>query len=217
MNKRQFCGRTTGLLLGWFCGQTSPRVRAATPPPTPGPVRGIPGARNLDHVGLTVPDLDEAVGFFTEVLGADLLFRFDEGPGTENPADLRQTFDVDPADRLKVAMLRLGPNLNVELMQYEAPRARREVPKNDDVDVPHLAFFVDDLTVAAEHLAAHGCTLLGGPFTSGEGPKAGQAIRYARAPWGLALELLHRPEHMPYERTTAARLFGPAPAWTSNR
>ncbi len=33
--------------------------------------RGIPGATNMDHVGLTVPNLDETVRFFVEVLGAD--------------------------------------------------------------------------------------------------------------------------------------------------
>jgi len=51
--------------------------------------RGIPGTRNMDHVGLTVPDLEQAVRFFVDVLGADELFRFAEGPGTENPADLQ--------------------------------------------------------------------------------------------------------------------------------
>ena len=68
----------------------------------------------------------------------DELFRFDEGPGTENPADLHQVFDVDPRSRLRVAMLRLGPNINVELMEYQAPDQRREMPRNSDVDAPHL-------------------------------------------------------------------------------
>jgi len=167
----------------------------------------------MDHVGLTVPDLDQAVRFFVDVLGTDELFRFGEGPGTENPADLHAVFDVDPRSTLRVAMLRLGPNVNVELMQYQAPDQRREMPRNSDLDAPHLAFWVEDMDRAADYLAAHGCTLLGGPFTSKDGPKAGQSIRYVRTPWSLSIEILNRPGHMPYERDVAARLFGPAPAW----
>ena len=31
---------------------------------------GIPGLRGSDHIGITVPDLDEAENFLVEVLGA---------------------------------------------------------------------------------------------------------------------------------------------------
>ena len=36
---------------------------------------GIPGARNVDHAGIVVRDLDEATRFFVDVVSADLLFR----------------------------------------------------------------------------------------------------------------------------------------------
>ena len=29
----------------------------------------LPGLRGHDHTGITVPDMDQAVGFFTDVLG----------------------------------------------------------------------------------------------------------------------------------------------------
>ncbi len=171
--------------------------------------RGIPGATNMDHVGVTVPNLDEAVHFFVDVLGADELFRFGEGPGTESPASIAAVFDVDGRSSLHVAMLRLRPNINIELMQYDAPGQRNIMPRNSDVDAPHLAFWVEDMGRAAAYLAAHGCALLAGPLTSKDGPKAGQSIHYARTPWGLAIEVMHRPPHMPYEQGTSARLFGP--------
>jgi catechol 2,3-dioxygenase-like lactoylglutathione lyase family enzyme len=34
---------------------------------------GIPTAITIDHYGYVVPDLDQAVAFFTEVLGFELL------------------------------------------------------------------------------------------------------------------------------------------------
>ena len=38
-------------------------------------VTRIPGLTRVDHIGVTVPDLDEAHVFFTEVLGAEYLYR----------------------------------------------------------------------------------------------------------------------------------------------
>jgi hypothetical protein len=69
------------------------------------------------------------------------------------------------------------------------------------------------MKTAAEYLAQQGCPLLGGPYQSDQGPEAAQQIRYFEAPWGMALEILHRPSHMPYEQKTRSRLFGPLPAW----
>ncbi|MBV9749225.1 MAG: VOC family protein [Acetobacteraceae bacterium] len=215
MRRRSTLTSVAAALLGTDPARAQPGSPLASPPARGSGRRGIPGARNLDHVGLVVPDLEQAVRFFVDLLGAEELFRFDEGPGTENPADLHQVFDVDPRSRLRIAMLRLGPTVNIELLEYAAPEQRREMPRNSDVDAPHLAFWVEDMDVAAAYLAAHGCTLLGGPFTSKDGPKAGQSIRYARTPWGLSIEILHRPAHMPYEQGTVARLFGPAASWSN--
>ena len=42
---------------------------------TAGQLPRIPGLQYADHVAFTVPDLDEAVGFFVEALGAEELYR----------------------------------------------------------------------------------------------------------------------------------------------
>ena len=34
--------------------------------------RGIPGLRGGDHVGVTVPDMEQAHAFFVDVLGCDV-------------------------------------------------------------------------------------------------------------------------------------------------
>ncbi len=182
-------------------------------PAEPPPARGIPGARNIDHFGLTVPDLDQATKFFVDVLGADLLWT--DGPTSDPQGDsMTKKLGVDPRASMRLAMLRLGPNLNVELLEYHAPDQTTAMPRNSDVNVPHLAFYVDDVDAAGKYLEAHGCLLLGGPNVTPEGnPRAGQVMRYAVTPWRLTIELVHRPEHMPYEKNTDARLYGPAGLW----
>jgi catechol 2,3-dioxygenase-like lactoylglutathione lyase family enzyme len=35
---------------------------------------GIPGLRGTEHIGFTVPDLDEAERFFVDVIGCQLVY-----------------------------------------------------------------------------------------------------------------------------------------------
>jgi catechol 2,3-dioxygenase-like lactoylglutathione lyase family enzyme len=171
--------------------------------------KGIPTATNVDHVAYTVPDLDQAVEFFVDVLGADLLYRLDSVKDDEGDW-MRRQLGVDPRAKAQIAMLRLGPVTNVELFQYEAPDQSRQLPKNSDHGGHHLAFYVEDIEAATEYLRAQpGVTLLGDVQTIEDGPIAGDRWVYFLAPWGMQMEILHMPHGMPYERATPARRYGP--------
>lgn len=188
-----------------------------SPAPTQADVarRGIPTATNVDHVAYTVPDLTEAVDFFVDVLGAELLYRLDSVRDDESDW-MRRQLDVHPRAHARIAMLRLGPVSNVELFQYEAPDQNRQIPKNSDHGGHHLAFYVQDVDAAAEYLRAQpGVTLMGEPQTIEDGPIAGDRWLYFRTPWGMQMEVLNMPQGMPYERDTSARRFGPCASWTS--
>jgi catechol 2,3-dioxygenase-like lactoylglutathione lyase family enzyme len=172
--------------------------------------RGIPTVRNVDHVAYTVPDLDEAVAFFVDVLGADLLYRLDDVKDDDGDWMQRQ-LGVHPRARAQIAMLRLGPVTNVELFQYEAPGQTDRLPRNSDHGGHHLAFYVDDVDAAAEYLRAQpDVTILGDPQTIHEGPIAGDRWVYFTTPWGMGMEVLNMPAGMPYERATPARRYGPS-------
>ena len=169
----------------------------------------IPTATNVDHVAYTVPDLDQAVEFFVDVLGADLLYRLESVKDDEGDW-MHRHLGVDPRAKAQIAMLRLGPVTNVELFQYEAPAQRRQLPKNSDHGGHHLAFYVEDIEAAAEYLRAQpGVTLLGDIQAIEDGPIAGDRWVYFLAPWGMQMEILHMPPGMPYERATPARRYGP--------
>jgi catechol 2,3-dioxygenase-like lactoylglutathione lyase family enzyme len=175
---------------------------------------GIPGARNPDHFGVVVPNLDEAIRFFTTVLGADLLWT--AGPFTD-PKNNPPRYDVDARATSRVAMVRLGPNVNFELKEASFPDQVRTFPRNADVGSPHIAFYVDDLEAASAYLKAKGVRLLEGPFKPGGEAKKGEEIRYFQTPFGMYMELVHRPASIPYEQQTPARLYGPARSWKQDR
>ena len=168
--------------------------------------KGIVSARHVDHIGITVPDLSAAVQFFQNALGAQMLWQV--GPFHETPTGV-------PIHSIHIAMLRLGPNINVELMAFDADQQRRTMPSNIDYGATHIAFFVEDIDAAAASLKANGAELLTGPLEAKGDVKLGERIWYFRTPWGAFMEILWRPDHLAYESLTPNRLFQPKDSWPS--
>lgn len=175
--------------------------------------RGIPTARNVEHVAFTVPDLDEAIAFFVDVLGAEELYRV--GPFADPDGEwMKVQLDVHPRAACNVAHLRLGPSLNLELFSWSAADQETGHPRASDVGAAHLAIYVEDMETAAAYLAEQaGVTLLGEIQTIEEGPSAGYRWLVFTSPWGLTLEIMSRPDQLAYEKSTDARFFGPAQSW----
>lgn len=150
---------------------------------------GIPGLRSLDHVSYTVPDLDEAVDFFTAHLDATVVYR--DGPFGSDGDEMRARLDVHRQATSRLAMLRLGNRTNLELIEYSAPGQNRQVPANSDVGGHHLGFYTDDIDAARDYLARiPGVRLITGPnAVADSSPVAGQRWLYFRTPWGMQLEI----------------------------
>jgi catechol 2,3-dioxygenase-like lactoylglutathione lyase family enzyme len=160
----------------------------------------IPGMRGVNHIGLTVPDLDQAVAFFTDVMGCQKAMSF--GPFRDDKGTFMQdVLDVDPRAVIdQITMLRCGFGSNIELFRYEAPDQKTVAVRNSDIGGHHIAFYVDDIDAAAAYLKDKGIKTNMGPIPVSEGPAAGQAILYFSAPWGLQLEAISFPKGMAYEK-----------------
>jgi catechol 2,3-dioxygenase-like lactoylglutathione lyase family enzyme len=173
------------------------------------PVRGIPGLLGTDHVGFTVPDIEEATRFFVEVIGCDYLFS-SKGPFPKENGWMRRHLNVDPrSDIVELRFLRCRHGSNFEIFQYTAPRQRRTPPRNSDVGGHHLAFYVEDFDAALAYLRSEGVRILGEPTCRQSGPNAGMTWVYFLSPWGMQLELVSYPEGRGYERGGPHRLWDP--------
>lgn len=180
---------------------------------TPALADPIPGLRGADHVGFTVPDMEEAVTFFSEILGCEKAVSF--GPFRDDEGTFMQDLlNVHPRAVIKeITLMRCGFGSNVELFEYTSPDQKEVWPKNSDVGGYHLAFYVDDINAAAQYLKERGVRTLLGPLPVQEGPAAGQSILYFYAPWGLQFEAISYPDGMAYEKEAATVLWSPkAPA-----
>ena len=168
--------------------------------------KGLPGLRGMDHVGFTVPDLDEAIAFFVDVVGCEAFY--DLGPFQFDDDWMQTQLNVHPRTVMKrLKFLRCGHGSNFELFEYSAPDQNPVQPKNSDIGGHHLAFYVDDFDAGLAHLRNHNVRILGEPVVRTEGPSAGQTWVYFLTPWGMQLELVSFPGGKGYEKDTDRRLW----------
>lgn len=162
----------------------------------------------MDHVGITVPDLDEAEHFLVDVLGAVGVYTL---PGKRADDDwMAVQLGVHPRTEIReIRFYRLGHGTNLEVFTYDAADGQAGPPRNSDIGGHHLALYVDDMDAAIAHLRAHDVEIMGEPVASRNAAE-GQRWLYFRSPWGLQFELVSFPEGKAYEADAPVRLWHPA-------
>lgn len=175
----------------------------------PAAAEPIPGMLGHDHTGVTVPNIKEAITFFTDIVGCKEAMSF--GPFSDDKGTfMADLLNVHPRAKIhQITMMRCGNGSNIELFQYESPDQQNAIPKNSDIGGHHIAFYVEDINAAAKYLKDKGVKTLMGPLPVDQGPAAGQAIIYFFAPWGLQLELISYPNGMAYEKDGGTVLWSP--------
>lgn len=171
--------------------------------------QGLPGLCGADHLGFTVPSVDEAVDFFVNVIGCTPFYG--DGPIQSNADWMADHLNVR-ADAVirKIRWLRCANGPNFELFEYEAQDQATEPPKNSDVGGHHLAFYVIDFVAALNYLKRQDLRIFGEPTVRTAGPNAGQTWVYFLAPWGMQLELISYPHGKGYEQDYEDKLWHPA-------
>jgi len=170
----------------------------------------LPGLQGTDHIGITVPDLDEADDFFVRVLGAERFY--DLGPFVRDDDWMREHLGVDPRTVMRrLRFFRLGTGANFEVFEYEPAEegAATEPPRNSDVGGHHVAIYVDDLDAAVAYLREQGIRVLGEP-TASANASLGQRWVYFLSPWGMQFELVSFPNGKAYEAGLDRLLWHPA-------
>src|SRR5260370_37487103 len=100
--------------------------------------------RAIDHVGLTVADLDRAVEFWCGRLGLRLLGRV-----TETGPDIAALLGEDAVE-LEIADLAAGDGRIIGLLRYRRPAGRPVRGRGGDPGDSHVALPVDDLDSAVD-------------------------------------------------------------------
>lgn len=171
--------------------------------------------RAVDHIGMTVPNIDEASAFLSQALGAEALYDL-VGPNAasdtqELDLDLQACLGIGANTRLEaMRMMRLGEGPCIELFQY-ADDGQRAAALASDLGLQHLAVYVDDIDAVQQAvLQAGGSTLSGpNPLPGVEGGDGNRWV-YTRAPWGTIIELITYPSPQPHQKWTKSLRWTPS-------
>lgn len=166
---------------------------------------GIPGMTRVDHIGVTVPDIDEARRFFVETLGCEFLYSL--GPKVDRTGNwMLERLNVHPRAMIEeIYFFRCGGQAIFEVIEYSAPSQRAELPRNSDIGGHHVALYVEDLDTAVAYLSDQpGVTVCGTPAES-KGPHEGQRWIYFVSPWGMQFELVSYPGGKAFNRQRITR------------
>lgn len=171
--------------------------------------KGLPGLAGIDHAGLVVPNMQEAIAFFRDIIGCE--FIYSGGSLKDDTGNFMQDkMNIHPRAHMKeVVFMRCGNGSNIELFDFEAPDQKTVFPRNSDIGGYHLCFYVDDINAASEHLRSHGVKVYDKPEFEKHGPGAGESWVYFEAPWGLQMELISYPSGKAYEANAGMRLWNP--------
>lgn len=172
-------------------------------------VAELPGMQGTQHIGITVPDVDGAVGFLVDVLGCESFYSF--GPfGPFEDDWMEKNLNVDPRAVIElITMVKCGNGPALEVFQYTSPDQAETPPKNSDIGGYHIALYVDDIREAVDYLRANDVRVLEEPHPLTGTGSEGQEWVYFLAPWGMQMELVSYPDGMAYEETTESRFWDP--------
>jgi catechol 2,3-dioxygenase-like lactoylglutathione lyase family enzyme len=152
---------------------------------------GLVVLTGVAHTAVCVPDIDEAVTWYTEVLGLRLLsppYRM-EGDAIER--DMREL--VPSPVVVTAAIVGLEPHDRVlELVEYPnvstAAAPAKENTSITDPGITHVGLVCDDLDTTRAELESHGVEFL----TSGIADVAGLRTAWFRDPWGVVFILMQK-------------------------
>jgi glyoxylase I family protein len=141
----------------------------------------------IDHVGITVRNLERSLTFYRDLLGLRVI----ELSGEE---DIGAIVGI-PGARIRAADLDVGDGRIFELLEYVAAGGDDVPQRPNGAGCPHVALRVPDLTEVLRRLAEAGHLPDGEPATiTGAIAWEGATVVYLRDPDGAIIELVQRPE-----------------------
>lgn len=151
--------------------------------------------KGIEHIGITVPEIEQAEEFFKAAFGAETLYALIEKGGKPQVGEeMHGKNGLEPGARIiAMRMMRIADGANVEL--FEVDGVHGSTPDGPTrMGLHHFALYVDDLGAAAERFRQAGGTMLDGPIDLGGKEKGpGNQCWFGNTPWGLHVEFVHLP------------------------
>lgn len=168
--------------------------------------------RAIDHIGITVPDIEAAATFLEQALGATAIYDniVPTDPPTEGEeAEAKLGFAKGSAI-VHMRMMRIGDGACIELFEMKVPGKRQNDIIPSDIGLQHFAVYTEDIEETKRKFVQAGGRVLQGPNAMlGREGGEGNQFMYAVTPWGTFVELITYPSELEIEKTTTLRRWKP--------
>lgn len=164
------------------------------------------GILGIDHVGINVPDLNQAVAFFDTVLGFTPVTQI--GPIPLDAGWKEANHINQQTGAVTIKMINAGTGASIEVFSYADNKGSKVHPNSDDIGASHVAFYTSDINESVKYLKSKGVKILGEPFLTPSGDTAGESWVYFETPWGSKMELVSYPNGKAYEKANPKQCYG---------
>lgn len=167
--------------------------------------------RGIDHIGITVPDVEEATTFFKNAFDAKIAY---DGISLDGEplkgVDVEQKLGVRPGTEVIHVRMLTFDNGAIELFNYQNTEQKEAVIASD-IGIQHFCFYVDNMQQAVQRFIDAGGVLLTDPGSmQGDVENGSGEFVYGRLPWGTLIELTsYDEEKIKYPSDSEARRFTP--------
>ncbi|WP_052250890.1 VOC family protein [Xanthomonas sacchari] len=142
----------------------------------------------VDHAGFSVSSLEEAIKFWTEAMGFELVRTGEMGGDF-----LREVTGVEDP-RCRMALVVSPAGFPIELLEYSTASTLGKAPESAGaIGATHLAVTVADIDLVVARIQAQGWHLKGSPRPIEAGPRAGTVVVYVSGPDGITIEVMQPP------------------------
>lgn len=150
----------------------------------------------ITHIGLAVPDLDQGIRWYEEVLGFEKI----AGPYSFNQAEEKEhnmTNDLQGQEvrKMRNAHLTCGNQVGLELFEFEEPR-REQPPKGKYNGFFHLCLLVDDIETVANRIETSGGKKTSEKWNTRDDKP--YYLQYCEDPFGNIIELYNKSTEIMY-------------------
>ena len=146
--------------------------------------------QRINHVSITVKDLDSVVSWFRDRMGCTNIWKPYEYKG-----EFIEKVTGIPGAHLRVQKVQVQDFL-MEFIQYLSPPGKVLKGNTNDVGYPHIGFVVDDINTMYQDMGKKGVQFKSPPneITDKTNPMVGYQIVYLWGPEGMTLEMVQAPK-----------------------
>lgn len=170
--------------------------------------------RAIDHIGITIPDIEQAAKFLEEAFGATAIY--DTIIPSDPPMKGKESEEIlgylEGTAITHMRLMRIGDGPCIELFKMKVLGNRKENIIPSDIGLQHFAVYTEDIEETKRKVEKPGARLLKGPIQmlrkeGGEGNR----FMYTITPWGSIVELISYPSPLEIESSSSLRRWKPQP------